>query len=281
VLCTASATSRSSYLLLFAMASSGPSSPRSIGSFQILDDLESDDLVPSSEALDSASIATTENESWILLDDGASEDERQAEHERTIAACEATFPFALPASAAADLASSTGVEALPQPEEEEPQPQQPLYLDEVPSAKLLSTWQLDLGMGGGLLFERPGHYRDCTSQWHSAFQEFPGVTGAFCFGRVSVSAPEGSAALVAIARAYVRNSGPCPWPASTTLRLVAGHGWGFHELEVGPLGPGQDAELVLDLNCSHGHGLRSGWILEDGTNRPFGPLLVLEVEGHA
>lgn len=145
----------------------------------------------------------------------------------------------------------------------------------------------------GVLEEHAGHRGDVTAQWQEALKGFEDVKGAYCLGRLCVAqaalgaqgAAEGDS-LAAISRVIVRNDGCDAWPAACALRLVAGAGWGFHELRVGALPPGQAAEFVFDVALptgiaalGAGCGERSAWVLEDGRGRPFGPLLVLEAVG--
>lgn len=125
---------------------------------------------------------------------------------------------------------------------------------------------------------------DVTQQWGQALQDFPDVKGAYRLGRLIISQEAADCgAQSAFSRIVVCNDGSSPWPEASALRLVAGAGWSFHELGVGALAPGHAAELLLDVAVPAtlaefpGAGERSAWVLEDGTGRPFGPLLVLEV----
>jgi len=157
--------------------------------------------------------------------------------------------------------------------------------EEEASATFWFNKPLEVG-GNGELEEIPGHQGEQTTKWFEALKNFSGVKGAWCLGRIGISkavdANAGGACTV-VARAVVRNDGSETWPEASTLRLVAGAGWGLHELPVGPLPAGHACELVLDvavpagLAAWPGAGERSAWVLEDGTGRPFGPLLFLEV----
>eukprot|EP00929_Paragymnodinium_shiwhaense_P071300 TRINITY_DN36261_c0_g1_i1.p1 TRINITY_DN36261_c0_g1~~TRINITY_DN36261_c0_g1_i1.p1 ORF type:complete len:274 (+),score=48.15 TRINITY_DN36261_c0_g1_i1:122-943(+) len=139
--------------------------------------------------------------------------------------------------------------------------------------------------------ELPGHCADVTHEWMLAFHSFPGVTGAFCLGRLALSLRcAGASAMphaLVCAQVALRNGGAAAWPKATALRVVAGDPYGFDVMPIGPLPSGHGACLTMDLcipspavqdkGVSIGCGKRSAWVLTDDLGRPFGPLLVLEI----
>jgi len=138
---------------------------------------------------------------------------------------------------------------------------------------------------GAFLVEYEGARGDATGQWGSALAGFPEVSSAFCLGRVVVSSVARAAGqgLPIFARVALRNVGASPWPAATSLRIVAGDAYGFDCMHIGAIGPGHAADVLLDLmvmaecGLEAGCGRRSAWVLEDGCGNPFGPLLTFEV----
>jgi len=259
----------------------------------------SDDLL-SSEQDEVASVVTAT--SWLIVDE---DDERERDletmvvvasdgEEQEVAACtEEANPIAAAMEAVAAMGGddTDGDASVPgsafesvatSAKEEEPEAvEEKPVVDEKASASLWYAHPLEMCSDATELFECPGHQGEVTCQWWEAIKNFD-VKSAVCLGRLGI-AQGANGAFPALARIVVRNDGPCAWPEASTLRLVAGAGWGFHELYIGALGAGQCAELVLDvcvpsdLAAYPGAGQRSGWVLEDGTGRPFGPLLVLEV----
>ncbi|CAE7546345.1 unnamed protein product [Symbiodinium sp. CCMP2592] len=57
----------------------------------------------------------------------------------------------------------------------------------------------------------------------------------------------------AIVKAVVVNDGTEPWPEASLLKLSEGPSWGFRELSLGAVPPGETVELVLDLSFLPGH----------------------------
>lgn len=310
-----------------------------------------EDLVRAVPPEDAASLATEESQ-WLLVgEDGANESEGELLNmsepegmEQQLCILDQDGEELKRVAATANVwvvesASEPEAEAEVEADKKENQTQ-PWNVDlphkAGPSAELLAAAPPELRAGDrgrGSLWECPGSRRSMP-EWGSALQDFPGVTGAYCLGRLSVpeahhqcpnghnllcsrspnenfvcdkcdkplakgsvmascrqcdydlcdlcfSEAPGREALLGIIRVVVRNDGDMTWPKETTLRLVAGCGFGFDSLGLGPLAPGHMAELVVDVMvpavASSHAGERSAWVLEDGLGRPFGPLLVLEV----
>lgn len=149
----------------------------------------------------------------------------------------------------------------------------------VPAAELFAGAPLYLG--SHLLAECEGFRGDITKHWAAALEGFPRVTSAFCLGRILVLRGDCNSGATAVAHAVVINNGSAAWPTGTALRIVAGDAYGFGAMHVGPLAPGQGADLVLDVvlpaDAEPGCGKRSAWVLTDDYGEPFGPLLALEV----
>jgi len=83
----------------------------------------------------------------------------------------------------------------------------------------------------------------------------------------------------AFVKAVVVNDGCEAWPEATVLKLIDGPSWGFFEMPLGPVPPGETVELMLDLSCVPGYAgdhLVSTWaMLNDGVQ--FGRSLAVEV----
>lgn len=84
----------------------------------------------------------------------------------------------------------------------------------------------------------------------------------------------------AIVKAVVVNDGTEPWPEASLLKLSEGPSWGFRELSLGAVPPGETVELVLDLCFLPGHlcdHVVSVWSLVDSSGEAFAPPMVVEV----
>jgi len=84
----------------------------------------------------------------------------------------------------------------------------------------------------------------------------------------------------AIVKAVVVNDGTEPWPEASLLKLSEGPSWGFRELSLGAVPPGETVELVLDLFFLPGHlgdHVVSVWSLVDSSGEAFAPSMVVEV----
>lgn len=235
--------------------------------------MENNDEVLLSSGSDLESVATEESQ-WLFVDTdaGAEPDDSEDEWQRTDN-CGLSSPLgesAMFLSVAEDEAQ--GILQVP-----------PASCAK-PIAQLVAAAQLSLPhTDSAIVWE--GFRGDITCHWQEALACTPSVSSAFCLGRVAVL-PVGERNLwervaLVLGRVVVRNAGLAPWPANTTLRIVAGEAFGFEALTVGALPAGHMAELVLDLalpaHAKPGAGGRSAWVLEDGHGNPFGPLLVLEV----
>ncbi|HEC34263.1 MAG TPA: hypothetical protein ENI37_06050 [Chloroflexi bacterium] len=81
-------------------------------------------------------------------------------------------------------------------------------------------------------------------------------------------------------RWIVRNSGTCPWREDFALVFVSGERMGGPEaLEVEPVEPGEEWEVVLELEAPAVYGTYiSVWQFQDGEGQPLGEKLELELE---
>jgi len=167
-------------------------------------------------------------------------------------------------------------------EPEEPGPREPFELDgpdaaelqsALPpaSARVLSSAPLTLGIEAQEAEESRGE----------ATEEFAGLAGAtqaYRIGRVTL--PAGLDTVVpACAKIVVVNDGQAPWPETAAVTLVAGEALDFDHLPLGPLQPGEAAEVVMDMlvpskpvPCAQ----RSSWAILD-TN---GGKLLAETRRH-
>mmetsp|Transcript_135536 Transcript_135536/g.248836 ORF Transcript_135536/g.248836 Transcript_135536/m.248836 type:complete len:101 (+) Transcript_135536:3-305(+) len=85
----------------------------------------------------------------------------------------------------------------------------------------------------------------------------------------------------ASAAVVVKNNGQVQWPATAAVASTSGDSLGFPLLPLGPLQPGEAAEVVMDLvvppRAEPGCG-KSIWSFVDAsTGSPLGPQLVLEM----
>lgn len=121
---------------------------------------------------------------------------------------------------------------------------------------------------------------DVTEEFKHLLVQYPDVSQAFRLARLAVSHAGGDGK--ALVKAVVTNDGAEAWPETCSLRLVAGSSFGFPELPLGPVSPGETVELVLDLSLGAekgqpGLGQLSAWAVLDEHGAPFGPLLMVEV----
>jgi len=234
----------------------------------------------------------TEESSWLVVEQEDSEIEGWEKEDAPGAPGEkmepAIFHSAREKAETPPILDDTQEEAEPTPAEAEDQDEPAKEVPQLAvacmaSGKLLAAQPLMLG--SGQLLECYGESGDVTARWSAAFESFPGVSGAYCLGRIAVAVREAEAQLLpVVASVVVLNDGAREWSAGTALRIVAGDAHGFDMMPAGPLAAGQAAELRLDLlvptdgkDVSSGCGKRSAWVLTDEFGEPFGPLLVLEV----
>lgn len=121
-----------------------------------------------------------------------------------------------------------------------------------------------------------------------------GAREVFRLGRVAVcspsarpeqpeAAPFGGMSLNA--SCFVANDGNAVWPASAAVVHVGGDDLGFSSLPLGPLVPGEAAEIVMDFvvprdKAKPGSISQSAWAIVDAASgKLLGPVLVLEVFG--
>lgn len=84
----------------------------------------------------------------------------------------------------------------------------------------------------------------------------------------------------ALVKIVVVNDGAEAWPEVCALKLQEGPSWGFLEMPLGPVKPGETVELVMDLAFNPGtcgETLTSAWAVVDENDTPLGPPLLLEV----
>lgn len=103
---------------------------------------------------------------------------------------------------------------------------------------------------------------------------------AFRFGRVQL--PAGLATTVpACAKVIVRNDSEVTWPEATAVQCILGDSFGFGQMQLGALQPGEVAEIVMDLTLptkAEAARTRSGWaIVDPATDALLGPILLFEV----
>jgi len=107
-----------------------------------------------------------------------------------------------------------------------------------------------------------------------------GASQAFRIGRVGVPTSTCTGDVPVCAKVVVKNDGAVPWPDTACLALVAGESWGFEHLPLGPLRPGEHAEIVMDLMLAPKEPpgtTRSTWAIMDAAcGASLGPLLILE-----
>jgi len=163
--------------------------------------------------------------------------------------------------------------SLPEPPELPGPPEQPeSELLPAASARVIGSVPLTLGVEAQEVHAARG---DATEELAV------GAAQAYRIGCVAL--PAGlDAAVPACARVHVVNDGQVPWPETAAVALVAGEALDFQHLPLGPLEPGEVAEVVMDLlvpskpaPCAQ----RSSWAIVDATSGALlGPLLVLEIQ---
>merc|ERR1712129_78085 len=144
-----------------------------------------------------------------------------------------------------------------------------------PSARVLACTDLILGVEAQ---EDVGARGDVTAEFSQVTAQV-GAKQAFRAGRVAV--PAGLATAVPVcAKVVVVNDGGVPWPAATSLAVVAGDAMGFPQMALGALQPGEAAEVQMDLLLppkAAQDASRSAWALVDAaTGQPLGPLIFFE-----
>jgi len=144
-----------------------------------------------------------------------------------------------------DLAEAAVVEQAAPAEQliEQATPSEQLAAEALPaaSAKVLGCSDLTLGVEAQNVV---GH-GDVTAHFGSVAAE-AGAKQAFLAGRVAV--PVGLTSPVpACAKVVIVNDGAVVWPATATLAVVAGDAFGFPQIALGELRPGEAAEVHMDL----------------------------------
>eukprot|EP00927_Polykrikos_kofoidii_P018551 TRINITY_DN18608_c0_g1_i4.p1 TRINITY_DN18608_c0_g1~~TRINITY_DN18608_c0_g1_i4.p1 ORF type:complete len:451 (+),score=83.70 TRINITY_DN18608_c0_g1_i4:79-1353(+) len=120
---------------------------------------------------------------------------------------------------------------------------------------------------------------DVTEEFGAAIRACGGTQG-YRVGRIAVPI-NGTTAVPACAKIVVQNDGEVTWPEATITAHVDGNHFGFPQLPLGPLRPGEVAEVVMDLlvppKMEHGSA-RSTWTIVDASNsKVLGPILLFEV----
>eukprot|EP00927_Polykrikos_kofoidii_P018552 TRINITY_DN18608_c0_g1_i5.p1 TRINITY_DN18608_c0_g1~~TRINITY_DN18608_c0_g1_i5.p1 ORF type:complete len:720 (+),score=145.84 TRINITY_DN18608_c0_g1_i5:87-2162(+) len=120
---------------------------------------------------------------------------------------------------------------------------------------------------------------DVTEEFGAAIRACGGTQG-YRVGRIAVPI-NGTTAVPACAKIVVQNDGEVTWPDATVTAHVDGNHFGFPQLPLGPLRPGEVAEVVMDLlvppKMEHGSA-RSTWTIVDASNsKVLGPILLFEV----
>lgn len=148
---------------------------------------------------------------------------------------------------------------------------------ETPSAKVASCTRLILGVEAE---EDEGAYGDVTAEFEAAISVV-GAKQAFRLGRVAVPTGSTETTVPICAKIVVVNNGKVQWPESTAVAIASGEAFGFPYLQLGPLNPGEAAEVILDLAVplrSQAEMCRSSWAIVDmTTSAPLGPVLLFEV----
>jgi len=145
------------------------------------------------------------------------------------------------------------------------------------SAKVMDA-RMNFGDSAEVVFDLVESRGDVTEEFAGILSQYPGVTQAFRIGHLAVY--HGATEASATAKVVVTNDGALPWPELSKLRSVTGPAYGFPEMELGPVPPGDAVELVLDLSLGlgqQGEAAMSGWAMVDEEGQPFGPLLVFDV----
>jgi len=155
------------------------------------------------------------------------------------------------------------------------------------SARVVSSDELVMGVEA----EEDGAARgDVTAEFGSELAD-AGARQAYRLGRVRLPAgpvsPLGGtgAATPVCASVMIANDGKAAWPATAVLALINGAPLNLPLLPLGPVDPGEAAQLELDVSlpaCAEAGSSRSSWVVADAaTGERFGPMLVLDVEWQA
>ncbi|CAE8670932.1 unnamed protein product [Polarella glacialis] len=145
-----------------------------------------------------------------------------------------------------------------------------------PSAAVVSGAPLVLGVEA----EDGGAQGDVTAEF-GAVLAGAGAKQAFRLGRVALPTSDDPTKAVPIcAKLVVVNDGAVAWPETTSVALVSGDAFGFPQMQLGALNPGEAAELIMDLSLParpQPGAARSSWAILDASGTPLGPILLLEV----
>jgi hypothetical protein len=115
-----------------------------------------------------------------------------------------------------------------------------------PSAMAVSSAELVLGIEADEDSSARGDVTQAFAQ--DAEVLATGARQVFCIG--SIKLPVGNVAVPASATAIVINNGQVPWPEAASVVSLAGESFGFSQMPLGAVNPGEDAEIVLDLLVS-------------------------------
>lgn len=160
------------------------------------------------------------------------------------------------------------------PQEEEVQKPAPVT---APSAKIFASLDLTTGVEAQ---EAPGTRGDVTESCQAVLEQLGiDVNQVFRVGQVIV--PKGGPEVPVSATFAILNDGEVAWPENTVIWHSSGSAMNFPGLALGALGPGEMAQVVMDLTVP----IRNDWsfeqsawaIVDAGTGRPLGPMLLLEV----
>jgi len=182
-----------------------------------------------------------------------------------------------PAEETAVPAAEAAEPELPEPVET-PMEAEPCEEPKAPcSALAVSAAQLVLGVEAR---EDEGARGDCSGELQDALQSV-GASQAFRVGRALLPCSAAEGCVPAEAKVVLANDGPQAWPEATALVLVAGDALGLQNMGLGAVGPGEAAEIILDLSIPSKPtplASRSAWsLVDEATGSTFGPLLFFEV----
>lgn len=155
------------------------------------------------------------------------------------------------------------------------------------SARVVSSSALVLGVEAE---EDEAARGDVTAEFGSELAD-AAAKQAYCVGHVRLPAVPVSlfggtvAATPVCASVTIVNDGKATWPATAVLAHVNGAQLDLPLLQLGPVDPGEEALLELDVSLpAHAEAStsRSSWVVADAaTGERFGPMLVMDVEWRA
>jgi len=168
-------------------------------------------------------------------------------------------------------------ETIPEPKVPEAQEEDKAEIGPEKSAKVLQA-VMTFGNTEQGVFDLAEARGDVTQEFAGLLSQYPQVNQAFRLGRLAIFHGEPDAS--SMVKVIITNNGTLSWPEVSALRAVSGPAYGFPELALGAVPPGETVELVMDLAFGlwqAGAAECSGWAMIDEHGQPYGPLLLLEV----